>query len=212
LQKNNAFTTKGRDLLQLGKLEMRVNVFRGKHICIPGLFLSLLLFATNASASLLGVTISGCTDAAFPGVVTTDPNQCDPRSAGFNTTAVVGDGNEFQIDWSRRVNFTGDTVSLIYRSSHNSPSADLFVFTDLIWSDPTQVITGLELLTTNLINVTTAFDPNAIGLLVNSPLASSTDTVVTYKILTSQVPIPAAVWLFGSALAGLGWMRRRKTV
>jgi hypothetical protein len=26
------------------------------------------------------------------------------------------------------------------------------------------------------------------------------------------VPIPAAVWLFGSALGGLGWMRRRKTV
>jgi hypothetical protein len=26
------------------------------------------------------------------------------------------------------------------------------------------------------------------------------------------VPIPAAVWLFGSALAGLGWMRRRKSL
>ena len=25
------------------------------------------------------------------------------------------------------------------------------------------------------------------------------------------VPIPAAVWLFGSALAGLGWVRRRQT-
>jgi hypothetical protein len=28
----------------------------------------------------------------------------------------------------------------------------------------------------------------------------------------SVVPIPAAVWLFGSALAGLGWMRRKQTV
>jgi hypothetical protein len=28
----------------------------------------------------------------------------------------------------------------------------------------------------------------------------------------SAVPVPAAVWLFGSALAGLGWMRRRKSV
>jgi hypothetical protein len=26
------------------------------------------------------------------------------------------------------------------------------------------------------------------------------------------VPIPAAVWLFGSALAGLGWMRRKQAV
>jgi hypothetical protein len=28
----------------------------------------------------------------------------------------------------------------------------------------------------------------------------------------SAVPIPAAVWLLGSALAGLGWLRRKQTV
>ena len=28
----------------------------------------------------------------------------------------------------------------------------------------------------------------------------------------TAVPIPAAVWLFGSALAGLGWMKRKQTV
>jgi len=31
------------------------------------------------------------------------------------------------------------------------------------------------------------------------------------NVVVSAVPVPAAVWLFGSALAGLGWMRRRKT-
>lgn len=31
-------------------------------------------------------------------------------------------------------------------------------------------------------------------------------------IVVSTVPIPAAVWLFGSALVGLGWMRRKQTV
>ena len=30
-------------------------------------------------------------------------------------------------------------------------------------------------------------------------------------INVSAVPVPAAVWLFGSALAGLGWMRRKQT-
>jgi len=34
----------------------------------------------------------------------------------------------------------------------------------------------------------------------------------TFLVRTSAVPIPAAVWLFGSALAGLGWMRRRPTI
>jgi hypothetical protein len=32
------------------------------------------------------------------------------------------------------------------------------------------------------------------------------------NIVVSTVPIPAAVWLFGSALAGLGWIRRKQTV
>jgi hypothetical protein len=43
-----------------------------------------------------------------------------------------------------------------------------------------------------------------LGLVANY----SFDNVTT----ASAVPIPAAVWLFGSALVGLGWMRRRKTV
>jgi hypothetical protein len=34
----------------------------------------------------------------------------------------------------------------------------------------------------------------------------------TFGSTEDVVPIPAAVWLFGSALGGLGWMRRRKTV
>ncbi len=32
------------------------------------------------------------------------------------------------------------------------------------------------------------------------------------NINVSTVPVPAAVWLFGSALAGLGWLRRKQTV
>ena len=39
---------------------------------------------------------------------------------------------------------------------------------------------------------------------------SATRGVLTGSI--TAVPIPAAVWLFGSALAGLGWMRRKQTV
>jgi len=31
------------------------------------------------------------------------------------------------------------------------------------------------------------------------------------RFFVTTVPIPAAVWLFGSALAGLGWMRKKQT-
>jgi hypothetical protein len=33
-----------------------------------------------------------------------------------------------------------------------------------------------------------------------------------YMVASSVVPIPAAAWLFGSALVGLGWLRRKQTV
>jgi len=33
-----------------------------------------------------------------------------------------------------------------------------------------------------------------------------------YSVVPSIVPIPAAVWLFGSALAGLGWVGRKQKV
>ena len=34
----------------------------------------------------------------------------------------------------------------------------------------------------------------------------------TTNLVLQTVPVPAAVWLFGSALAGLGWVRRRQAV
>ena len=37
------------------------------------------------------------------------------------------------------------------------------------------------------------------------------DDIVSGSLTGTVVPIPAAVWLFGSALAGLGWMRRKQT-
>jgi hypothetical protein len=41
----------------------------------------------------------------------------------------------------------------------------------------------------------------------SSPRGSDFDAIGAIP----TVPIPAAVWLFGSALAGLGWLRRRQT-
>jgi hypothetical protein len=41
--------------------------------------------------------------------------------------------------------------------------------------------------------------------------SSSGSAYADYSVTFSAVPIPAAVWLFGSALAGLGWMRRKQT-
>ena len=41
-----------------------------------------------------------------------------------------------------------------------------------------------------------------------NPGALDSGTAAPYAVFSTVVPIPAAVWLFGSALFGLGWFRR----
>jgi hypothetical protein len=45
----------------------------------------------------------------------------------------------------------------------------------------------------------------SVDVIAPSPYGNNIDNIV----MTTAVPIPAAVWLFGSALAGLGWFRRQ---
>jgi len=49
-----------------------------------------------------------------------------------------------------------------------------------------------------------------IDYLYSAPANSQVYNLGTYLVRTSVVPIPAAVWLFGSALAGLGCLRRQQ--
>jgi hypothetical protein len=57
--------------------------------------------------------------------------------------------------------------------------------------------------TVNLLNSTYMISSNSFAQSDASLISAGT---------ISAVPVPAAAWLFGSALAGLGWMRRRKAV
>jgi len=52
-----------------------------------------------------------------------------------------------------------------------------------------------------------AYEGNAFGLAM--PVNLTTAERIGPNFLVTAVPIPAAVWLFGSALAGLGWLRRK---
>jgi len=48
--------------------------------------------------------------------------------------------------------------------------------------------------------------------LIQVQFGSASSAVFMDNIVVTAVPIPSAVWLLGSALAGLGWMRRKQTV
>jgi hypothetical protein len=53
----------------------------------------------------------------------------------------------------------------------------------------------------------------SIDVLFNLTSGPITGVVPALDNITLQaVPVPAAAWLFGSALAGLGWLRRKQTV
>ena len=51
------------------------------------------------------------------------------------------------------------------------------------------------------------------GIVIETATEATTIATVSatsYSLGASVVPIPAAAWLFGSALMGLGWMRRKR--
>jgi hypothetical protein len=52
-------------------------------------------------------------------------------------------------------------------------------------------------------------DEDLGGLVWNDSSASGGPRIESV-MFNAAIPIPAAVWLFGSALAGLGWMRRKQ--
>ena len=54
---------------------------------------------------------------------------------------------------------------------------------------------------------------NSCGHRYSQPSSPCTDEYVNYAFIDNgvpEVPVPAAAWLFGSALAGLGFARRKK--
>jgi secreted PhoX family phosphatase len=53
------------------------------------------------------------------------------------------------------------------------------------------------------------FDPRTGGFLVSIQHPSSNNDAV-WSVAAAPVPVPGAVWLFGSAIAGLGAMRRKR--
>jgi uncharacterized membrane protein len=69
--------------------------------------------------------------------------------------------------------------------------------------------TLVDLTGTGLVSLDEAFDINANGDIVG--VGTLSDGTRTAFVLTA-VPVPAAVWLFASALGALGWLRRKPRV
>jgi hypothetical protein len=89
----------------------------------------------------------------------------------------------------------GDTLSIVV--SRTTTFQDAFVNNNIVtWSNGDSYSSGVKYESTT------------------SPTGpwNEWDGDMAFQTHVSAVPIPAAIWLFGSALAGLGWMRRKQTV
>jgi hypothetical protein len=173
----------------------------------PGLLLAAA--AGSAEAGMLGSTITACWDTAYnSGSVTTNTSECNGSTAGFTSavSTVINPGVEFSTLANNRLfDFGDNTITITYISYASSPSPDLFIFTGL-----PAMITGLTLLSTNDLNITTAFDATSIGFLINNPhCCTTTTTSVVFQVESNPIPEPAAYAGTALGLAAIGLARRR---
>ncbi len=164
-----------------------------------------LLMSFSAQAALLGSSVSVCADSAYnSGSVTANPAVCASGSVQPTpTSAIITEpGVEFSMTNSgtRTLDFTNDTLTISY-DNVGSSSPDLFVF------EFDDAVSTMTLISLNLLNITTMIDGKFLGVLVSAP---SVDSSVTFQFGTTEVPVPAALWLFVSGLLGLTAVRRRK--
>jgi len=190
-------------------------------ILIRSYFVSLLFLA---SASVHAVTVDFESDISNVDIVGFSSKGFDfignanfwdlSVDGGGNTTAETTDpgcGGCVGVGWSI-IASDGSAFSL--------ESVDL-AFLTLFGSDGEATISGTlsgggtvsRLVTDRTWHTESAFgaqwsDLSSVGIYISSAVPQS---MVIDNFSATVVPIPAAVWLFGSALAGLGWMRRRQT-
>jgi hypothetical protein len=67
-------------------------------------------------------------------------------------------------------------------------------------------VSSLKFLAPQSLSLSYKFWPSIDNLIINEPV--NTDISFLTQATVNQVPVPGAVWLFGSAIGLLGWIRR----
>ena len=168
-----------------------------------------LVLSTSANSAL--VTTGDIVTVNFdisgnPGVVI-PPVQMDYQIIfvpfGSSTGLAVNPGESFAVDWFENIS---DSIPL--QTDNPSPfSFDVYSFSNGFFG------TGLEDVSGKLVMSNIIGDFNIASISMRTLLndGSFTSYVEQNFVVTPAIPIPAAVWLFGSGLIGLIGFARRKT-
>ena len=179
-------------------------------------FASLYLLATTANATTLTIDFeNSTTNDSLPELVVGD--YVFSNAAGIvifsgwdeNTLTFVGtqspistlslartDGGSFDLEYLEAADiFAGDMTSVLIEG-YKTGGATVSTTIDVLgyWLGVTEVTFDSQW--TNLSEVVITGATPGVGGLDN--------------IRVTAVPVPAAIWLFGSVLAGLGWMGRKQ--
>ena len=175
------------------------------------------------SGSFLDITLSaGNTMATINGGVITlaDATLVIPGTGGAANTVITTSGAGMQILVGATAAIDGNgVVQFLVEAPGTDLAADFSTFTEVVTSCSDGMggvgplcalvsLLGLDMeryiLTLDFNDSFTMFEGSFIGETNNNSLV--------YMTLNSTViPVPAAVWLFGSALGLLGWIRRRSS-
>lgn len=129
------------------------------------------------------------------------PNRAAIWDASGNVTIFGTFGGERSL--FNAINDSGIAVGMAHAAGDVETAMITFDGTTMIDLNSLVDLTG-----TGLVHLSEAFDINQNGDIVGIGINSAGQD---QAFVISVVPIPAAVWLFGSALGALGWLRRRRT-
>ncbi|MEZ5566264.1 MAG: VPLPA-CTERM sorting domain-containing protein [Gammaproteobacteria bacterium] len=173
-------------------------------------------FATNqlnhqsgGGTAATSASIATCVPVTTPGVGTGISGQCRQLAGQIDASGELGGINNNASIW----NWDGMGANFIVRDSQTLP-----------WH------TGTGTTTTGGLQISGASGHQAVtwdlsgfvdgvggtitarvvaAAIANSGTANATGVSGLYTLNVAVIPVPAAVWLFGSSLAVLGWLRRR---
>jgi len=167
---------------------------------------------TPASGSFLDIDLSGGnTMASLAGGVITfaDLTLIIPGETNTFINA-SGAGMDILVGASAAIDSEG-IVQFVVEAPGTDLAADFSTFTDILTSCTGPLCALVSLLGLDMERYILTLDYNdSFTAFTGSFVGETNNNSLLYATLNSApIPVPAAVWLFGSALGLLGWMRRR---
>jgi len=164
-----------------------------------GSFLDIDLTGGNTTATLNGGVIT------FANLTLTIPGESGPTIINAS-----GAGMEVVVGGSGTIGGDG-IVQIIVEAPGSDLAADFSTFSDIVTDCTGSLCALVSLLGLDMERYILTLDYDASFTSFTGSFVGETNnnSLVYANLNSAPIPVPAAVWLFGSALGLLGWMRRR---